>query len=140
MNFLSLIIFFVSIYIFFRLKICDDAIVSLAFSPDGKKLAFGAKDDSIYYFEDAAKNLPDNKSHKILKGHSSHVKHLDFANDNVHIRSNSADHELLYWNGEEQVTNTETIDEIGSDWSTQNKNTSYWSAYAKKVSDWSDYA
>ena len=122
MNFLRLSYseYFFSICISFRLKICDDAIVSLAFSPDGQKLAFGAKDDSIYYFEDAAKNLPDNKSHKILKGHSSHVKHLDFANDNVHIRSNSADHELLYWNGEEQVTNTEAIDEIGSDWSTQN--------------------
>ena len=105
-----------------RLKICDEAIVSLAFSPDGQKLAFGSKDECIYYFEHAAKYLPDNKSHTVLKGHSSYIKHLDFANDNIHLRSNSADHELLYWNGEEQVTSSEIIDEIGSEegWSTQN--------------------
>ena len=108
------------ISLLFRLKICDEAIVSIAFSPDNQKLAFGAKDESIYYFENAAKFLPDNKTHTILKGHSSYVKHLDFANDNVHIRSNSADHELLYWDGENQVTDTKIIDQIGTDWSTQN--------------------
>ena len=102
-----------------RLKFCDDPIISLAFSPDGQKLAFGAKDDTIYYFEQAAVNLPDNKEHVTLTGHSSHVKHLDFANDNLHLRSNSADHELLYWNNQGQENDTKVIDNIPG-WSTQN--------------------
>ena len=43
----------------------------------------------------------------------------DFADDNIHLRSNSADHELLFWNEEGQVTDTEVLDSIPG-WSTQN--------------------
>lgn len=102
-----------------RLKYTEDAIISIVFSPNGEHLAFGAKDDTIYYIQDASRTLPDNPEEPVkLTGHSSHVQHLDFAQDNVHLRSNSADLELLFWNNEGQVTDPEVIDSLI--WPSQN--------------------
>ena len=67
---------------------------------------------------------PDKKMqpNEFFAGHSAGVKHLDWTEDSIHLRSNSADYEVLYWQvqeGEEggvpeggQVTDGDDIDAL----------------------------
>ena len=100
-----------------RIKASSEAISALAFSSTDEILAIATKDNSILYC-DNLEALPDNLAFETLIGHSSHVKHMDFAQDGLHLRSNSADLELLYWNGKEQVTDSSIIDDL--QWESQN--------------------
>lgn len=47
-------------------------------------------------------------------GHSGHVTHLDWATDSAHLRSNSSEHEVLFWNASvcRQVRDVEAIREL----------------------------
>ena len=47
-------------------------------------------------------------------GHTSYVTHLDWSSDSQFLRSNSADHEVLFWNGAvcRSVRDVETIREM----------------------------
>ena len=54
------------------------------------------------------------------RGHSSHVKCVDWSTNSLYIRSNSADLDLLYWNPltGDQITDPEVI--TGLHWASQN--------------------
>ena len=47
-------------------------------------------------------------------GHSGHVTQLDWATDSLHLRSNSSEHEALFWNASvcRQVRDNEAIREL----------------------------
>jgi len=74
--------------------VSDDGISALSFSPDGTMLAIGSQDNTIYIMQETHKDESD-----LIKitGHTAGVSHLDWANDNTSLRSNSIDYELLYW-------------------------------------------
>ena len=74
--------------------VSDDGITALSFSPDGTMLAIGSQDCVIYIMQE--EHSDDNDLLK-LTGHTAGLLHIDWANDNCSLRSNSIDHELLYW-------------------------------------------
>ena len=47
-------------------------------------------------------------------GHTGHVTQLDWSSDSVHLRSNSSEQEVMFWNASvcRQVRDVETIREI----------------------------
>ena len=74
--------------------VSDDGITALSFSPDGTMLAIGSQDSVIYVMQDN----PDDDGDLIkLTGHTAGISHIDWSNDNSSLRSNSVDHELLFW-------------------------------------------
>ena len=91
-----------------RIKVSDEAISALAFNDTGSQLAIGTKENTIYLCTDTSA-LPDTFEAVELTAHSSHITHLDFTQSGTTdqgtvIRSNSADHEVLFWNDSEQIT------------------------------------
>ena len=74
--------------------VSDDGITALSFSPDGTMLAIGSQDSIIYVMQD---NLDDDGDLIKLTGHTAGISHIDWSNDNSSLRSNSIDHELLFW-------------------------------------------
>ena len=91
-----------------RIKVSDEAISALAFNDTGTQLAIGTKENTIYLCTDTSA-LPDTFEAVELTGHSSHITHLDFVQSGTTdqgtvIRSNSADHEVLFWNDSDQIT------------------------------------
>ncbi|XP_065208639.1 echinoderm microtubule-associated protein-like 2 isoform X2 [Planococcus citri] len=75
----------------------SEPIQVVKFSPDGKLLALGSRDNYVYIYhvgDDARKYSRVGK----CSGHSSFVTHLDWSQDGQYLRSNSGDYELLYWN------------------------------------------
>ena len=68
-------------------------------------LAIGSQDSTIYIMllpNDAGSNQGDETSgddNELVKltGHTAGISHIDWANDNYSLRSNSIDYELLYW-------------------------------------------
>merc|ERR1711973_828830 len=73
-----------------------EAIEFLKFSPNGEYLAVGCHDMKIHVYKFTYK-YEDNSKISECKGHSSYIKFLDWSTDSKHIRSNSGDHELLFW-------------------------------------------
>jgi microtubule-associated protein-like 1/2 len=95
-------------------------ITTMAFSSDGSMLALGAMDHKIYLCYDT-EMLPETFEYRSLEGHTSHVTHIDFTVDGLNLRSNSSDLELLFWDLEGIVTNSDEIDAILSKpWASQN--------------------
>lgn len=73
-----------------------EQIECCAFNPDGSRLAFGSRDNSIYMYSvsEAGRKLTKlGRCH----GHSSFVTHIDWSLDGDIVRSTSGDYELLYW-------------------------------------------
>lgn len=74
----------------------NEQLDAIAFSPDGTIIAVGSHDNFIYmhqFGEDGSVSRMGRCS-----GHSSFVTHLDWSADSNHVRSNSGDYEILYWN------------------------------------------
>ncbi|XP_075248370.1 echinoderm microtubule-associated protein-like 2 isoform X2 [Convolutriloba macropyga] len=76
-----------------------DQFNCMTFSPNGKRLAIGAQDSGIYIYR---LDEQDNGAIRFSKmgkciGHTSYVTHLDWSVDSQVLRSNSGNHELLYW-------------------------------------------
>ncbi|XP_056020756.1 echinoderm microtubule-associated protein-like 2 isoform X5 [Ostrea edulis] len=74
----------------------NEQIECVLYSPDGKYLALGSRDNHIYIYE----VTEDGKKYSRIgrcTGHSSFVTHLDWSSDSVHLCSNSGDYEVLYW-------------------------------------------
>ncbi|XP_049795931.1 echinoderm microtubule-associated protein-like 2 isoform X2 [Schistocerca nitens] len=90
----------------------NEPIQVVQFSPNGQLLALGSRDNNIYIYQVAddgrkfsrvGRCSPERRQRRTsslssLLGHSSYITHLDWSEDSQHIRSNSGDYELLYWN------------------------------------------
>lgn len=89
-------------------------------SPDGNRVAVGARDNVIYIAE--LDNDGDLKETIRLLGHTSGVIHIDWSSDGMYIRSNSSDFELLFWrsaDGDHLTTDAE-LDSVPTSWATRN--------------------
>ena len=67
-------------------------------------LAIGSQDSTIYIMvlsneSGSVKSDEITKEDDLVKltGHTAGISHIDWANDNCSLRSNSTDYELLYW-------------------------------------------
>ncbi|XP_075233880.1 echinoderm microtubule-associated protein-like 2 isoform X2 [Lycorma delicatula] len=91
----------------------NEPIQVVRYSPDGRLLALGSRDNNIYIYqvnEDMRKYsrvgrcTVERKRRRSMSslisilGHSSFITHLDWSKDSEYLRSNSGDYELLYWN------------------------------------------
>jgi len=74
----------------------EEPVHCVKFSPDGSLLALGSRDNAIYTYQVKENYRKYNRLGRCL-GHSSHVIQLDWTTDCQHIRSNSADHEVMFW-------------------------------------------
>ncbi|XP_039294135.1 echinoderm microtubule-associated protein-like 2 [Nilaparvata lugens] len=91
----------------------SEPIQVVRYSPDGRFLALGSRDNNIYVYqvgEDVRKYsrvgrcAADRKRRRSMSslisilGHSSFITHLDWSKNSEILRSNSGDYELLFWN------------------------------------------
>ncbi|KAF0689457.1 Aste57867_19092 [Aphanomyces stellatus] len=77
--------------------LATESISVLKYSPDGKYMAVGAKDNCLHIFEtESTKKLGK------CEGHATFVSHIDWSIDGYLLQTNSVDGEILYW----QVTPT----------------------------------
>ncbi|CAG7815967.1 unnamed protein product, partial [Allacma fusca] len=75
----------------------SEPIQVVRFSPDGKMLAVGSRDNIIYIYQVADSYHKYNRIGRCT-GHSSFISHLDWSADSTFVQSNSGDYELLFWN------------------------------------------
>jgi len=68
------------------------AIYSVTFSPDGKKLASGSRDNTVILWD-----LFSGKAEKILKGHNKPVTSIAFSPDGRKLASGSVDAKVILW-------------------------------------------
>ncbi|CAL4066981.1 unnamed protein product [Meganyctiphanes norvegica] len=97
----------------------DEPIQVVTFSPDGKCLAVGSRDNSIYVY--SCEKTDDGMNFEKVgrcTGHSSFITHLDWSSDNQFLRSNSGDYELLYWDATECSQKTSVSDMCDTEWAT----------------------
>ncbi|XP_071743386.1 echinoderm microtubule-associated protein-like 2 isoform X9 [Lepeophtheirus salmonis] len=113
----------------------SEAIQTVRFSPDGKLLALGSRDNVIYVYQVSddykkynrlGRCMGDSRRRKTassgalnMLGHSHFLTHLDWSADSTYIQSNSGDHELLYWNANlcRQISNPGDMRD--TEWATQ---------------------
>ncbi|ETV68606.1 hypothetical protein, variant [Aphanomyces astaci] len=69
----------------------NEGVSVLKYSPDGKYLAVGAKDNCMHVFDDSYKKVSK------CEGHATYVSHIDWSVDGHLMQTNSADGEILYW-------------------------------------------
>lgn len=75
------------------MKVSEEELSKIKFSPDGKTLAVASHDNAIYLFNfDTMK-----KKCKKLNKHSSYITAFDFSEDGDNIRSTCGAYELLFW-------------------------------------------
>lgn len=74
----------------------NEQIECVLYSPDGKYLALGSRDNHIYIYEVTEGGKKYSRIGK-CSGHSSFVTHIDWSADGVYLCSNSGDYEVLYW-------------------------------------------
>ena len=68
-------------------------VTELKFSPDGETLAVGCRDNLIHLLS----TVDSYKRVGVCRGHSSHIKNLDFSTDSQVIQAVDAVREILYW-------------------------------------------
>ncbi|XP_064623638.1 echinoderm microtubule-associated protein-like 2 isoform X5 [Lineus longissimus] len=74
----------------------NEQIECLEYSPDGRFIAIGSRDNSIYVYQTTEGGRKYSRVGKCT-GHSSFITHLDWSEDSQFIQSNSGDYEILYW-------------------------------------------
>src|SRR5437870_11802505 len=80
----------------------DNAIYSLAFSPDGKRLASVSADQTVRLW-----NVEKGQEDRALKGHTNQVLRVAFSPDGARLASASADNTVRVWSvasGEEVLS------------------------------------
>ncbi len=96
---------------------CKAWISDIKFSPDGTKLIIGSHDMKMLM---VVYEFPKMIRRAVMKGHSSHVRHIDWSVDSHTLHSNSGDYELLFWNADtgEQIKSGATAfrDEKWASW------------------------
>ncbi|KAL7641708.1 UNVERIFIED_CONTAM: hypothetical protein RMT77_007581 [Armadillidium vulgare] len=75
----------------------NEPIQVVQFSPNGKFLALGSRDNNIYVYQ-VSEGCRKYSRLGRCQGHSSSITHLDWSKDSQYLRSNSGDYELLFWN------------------------------------------
>ncbi|XP_046460220.1 echinoderm microtubule-associated protein-like 2 isoform X2 [Daphnia pulex] len=75
----------------------NEPIQVVKFSPNGKSLAIGSKDASVYIYQVLDRYRKYCRTGRCV-GHSSFISQMDWSCDNVHLQTNSGDNELFYWN------------------------------------------
>lgn len=90
-----------------------EQIECIQYSPDGKYLACGSRDNSIYIYavsEEGYRYLRVGRCY----GHSSFITHIDWSVNSDFLMSNSGDYEVLIWNAGtcKQVTQVQLIREL----------------------------
>ena len=90
-----------------------EQIECIQYSPNGKYLACGSRDNSIYIYavsEDGYKYSRVGRCY----GHSSFITHVDWSLNSDFLMSNSGDYEVLTWNAGtcKQVTQVQLIREL----------------------------
>jgi len=88
------------------------------FSPNGRLLALGSRDNIIYMYQVSENYRKFNRLGRCM-GHSGSITHLDWSTDSTHIQSTSGDYELLFWNAAvcRQVANASSLRDM--EWATQ---------------------
>uniref|UniRef100_A0A1I8HE55 HELP domain-containing protein n=2 Tax=Macrostomum lignano TaxID=282301 RepID=A0A1I8HE55_9PLAT len=96
----------------------NEQIECMEFSPDGSMLALGSRDNYLYVYTCSEAGRKYSRVGKCC-GHSSFVTHLDWSVDGTSLRSNSGDHELLFWTAANcrQVPAAATLRDVA--WATQ---------------------
>lgn len=75
------------------LKLSQEEISDIKFSPDKKTVCIGSHDNAIY-----ALSYPELKQKfRPMKKHSSYITHIDFSTDGTALHSNCGAYELLFW-------------------------------------------
>jgi len=73
-----------------------EPVHSVRFSPDGTLLALGSRDNAVYTYQVKDNYRKYSRIGRCL-GHTAHITQLDWSKDSQYIRSNSADHEVMFW-------------------------------------------
>ncbi|XP_013395547.1 echinoderm microtubule-associated protein-like 2 isoform X3 [Lingula anatina] len=91
----------------------NEQIECAEYSPDGKYLALGSRDNHIYVYSVDEEGKKYSRVGK-CQGHSSFVTHLDWSADSQYIQSNSGDYELLFWNASscKQITASSSMRDV----------------------------
>lgn len=90
-----------------------EQIECIQYSPNGKYLACGSRDNSIYIYSVTDNGMRYSRIGKCY-GHSSFITHIDWSVDSEFLRSNSGDYEVLMWQAStcKQVTQVQQIREL----------------------------
>ena len=80
-----------------------EEVQCLAYSPSGKFLAAGSRDNYIYIFD----VINVYTIVQVLKGHSSFVLNIDWTIDSKYLQSSDGAHEILYWKCLDDGTQTQ---------------------------------
>ncbi|XP_033208456.1 echinoderm microtubule-associated protein-like 2 isoform X4 [Belonocnema kinseyi] len=96
----------------------NEPLQVVRFSPDGSMLAIGSRDNHIYIYQVNEDGTKYSRVGRCM-GHSSFITHLDWSVDGQHLRSNSGDYEVLYWNPGvcRQIPQSSTLRDV--DWASQ---------------------
>jgi microtubule-associated protein-like 1/2 len=75
----------------------NEQIDCIKFSPDGRFLALGSRDNHIYIYQVSDEYRKYNRIGR-CSGHSSFITNIDWTSDGTYIQSTSGDYEHLFWN------------------------------------------
>lgn len=95
-----------------------ETIQVVKLSPNGKLLALGSRDNNVYIYQvTQVDHRPRFNRMGRCMGHSSFITQMDWAADSFHLRTNSGDHEILFWNTEicRQITQPSQLRDL--EWS-----------------------
>jgi len=101
------------------IKLAQEWISDIKFSPNNDKVAIGSHDNAIYILELPSLNMPRRSK---MKKHSSFITHLDWSVDGNFLHSTCGAYEILFWdaNSYKQMTSGATAlrDEKWNSWTT----------------------
>ncbi|XP_014664768.1 PREDICTED: echinoderm microtubule-associated protein-like 2 [Priapulus caudatus] len=96
----------------------NESLSCIAFSPDGRFIAVGSRDNCIYLYQVSDDGRKFTRIGR-CSGHTSFVLHMDWSTDSQFLQSNSGDYEVLFWSAAvcRQITQPSSMRDV--EWSTQ---------------------